>query len=336
LVTGGAGFLGSHVVDLLLERGNEVSIVDNLVTGRLQNVNAAAAFAQISCAEILPDMLGPDVTVIHLAAVPQCTASLFRPLADLQANYLEGLRCLTACLAARVRRFVFVSSMAVYGDAAAPPFREGTIPRPRDPYAVNKFALEQIALIESALHGVEVSIVRPQHVFGPRQAPHLAYRNVIARWIRRALSEEPLPVIGTLALRRAFSPVSLVARGIVAAAESPVASGEIFNLGTRRLRTLGEIVHCIEQRLATTCRLVDVPAPPSLLLDAFGAVDKAENLLGISEQPGEFEAAIDQLVAEIQAGPSVTAERTLEPEFLDEQYYQTYVPSWTPTPISVS
>ena len=325
IVTGGAGFLGSHIVDALLDMDHNVAVIDNLTTGISTNLSGKEiAFIKSDCADIPFGILNSEAVVVHCAAQPKCSVSTFMPERDAIDNYLPGVRLVTRALRAGVRRIVLVSSLSVYGSASPLPYVEQMEPKPEDPYAIHKLALERLALAQCSLHETELVIVRPQHVFGPRQRSDLAYRNVIARWIRRALAELPLPVFGSLDLARAFSPVSLVTRGIVAASLAPEVDGDIFNLGSSNVRTLREIAAMIERAIGKSVEYSHMEKPKTLRLMAYGSVSKASRVLRISEQSGEFEMNFELLVGEICSTPRPSSEKLDEPELMDGTFARIY------------
>lgn len=325
MVTGGAGFLGSHVVDQLESIGIPTLTIDNLSTGRRENASEKTEFIESACEDIFQDTFRDVSVVIHLACQPRCNVSIFSPEEDVFINYIPGLKFFKKCFQTSVKRIVFVSSMSVYGESSLP-YREEMNVCPRDPYAIHKWALERILLLEGKLHNIEVVIVRPQHVFGPRQRPDLSYRNVIARWIRRAYNQHPLPIIGSTELRRAFSPVSLVARGIVAAALQPEISGEIFNLGSMNVRSLEEIISKIQNLLNLPVDVQHLPAPQTLLLNAYGSVEKAQNILGVIEEDSEFDRNFLALAKEIQINLSDSSEISIHPEVRVDSFSEIYLP----------
>lgn len=324
-ITGGAGFIGSHVVDLFVAADWHVTVLDNLSTGDVRNVNSKAEFlGPCDCGALLEGKLSPDSTLVHLAAHPRCNASLFAPVADAQLNYLVGLQVLVAAVNSRVKRVVLVSSMSVYGDAHSP-YKEDDIPLPREPYAINKRALEMVVACECAAHDIEWTIVRPQHVFGRRQRSDLTYRNVVARWCRLMLKEMPLPVYGTLDLKRAFSPVSLIARGIYRAATEHGASGQIFNLGTRRVRTLRELSEWIASEIGVRNVCFELKAPPPTLLEeAIGDVSKMEHVLGVREEQDEAGRNLRELVDEVRSESRESPEFVFNPEVLRSRFRGIY------------
>lgn len=325
IVTGGAGFIGHHVTRALLEAGQRVRVVDNLSMGRRQLIPAGAEFdGPLDCGLLKSDSIEMGSIIIHLACQPRCNASLFAPVSDIELSYLPGVRLLTSALNAGIRRFVLVSSMSVYGDAPSP-YMEASIPLPRDPYAVHKRAFEMVVEQLCRAHQVEYTILRPQHVFGPGQRSDLTYRNVIARWARLMLEKRPLPVFGSLDLRRAFSPVSLIARGIVAASMQPSGACRTFNLGTHRIRTLREVAEWIARGLGIQeFSFEHRPAPPTLLEAAVGCVDKAREVLGVVENPDETESCLQGLLGELMRFPDSLEEQGFRAEVLHEKHALVY------------
>ena len=326
LITGGAGFIGSHVVDMLISKGHTVHIEDDLSTGSRTNINHNSIFqGPRCCGTIRAEDIPRGSTVIHLAARPACNASMFAPVADTDNNYCAAVRFLKAAIVAGVSRIVLVSSMSVYGDAMPMPYVETLAPQPRDPYAINKFALELMVKSLAQSFGIEWVIVRPQHVFGPRQRNDLTYRNVIARWLRRSMARQTLPVIGSLSLRRAFSPIGLVVRGIVAAATLPQAASQIFNLGSPIIRSLQSLRNLIEEYCKHEVTMEFRPGPPTLAEECFGDVSKASAMLGIIELPDEFEVAFNAIADEIGLQQPISIrEMEFVPELSGESYQCIY------------
>ena len=176
LVTGGAGFIGSHVVDHLLAAGHEVTIVDNFVTGRRENLNPKAALREVDIRdEALGDVLAevkPGV-VFHLAAQMNVTLSVTDPKFDADCNVLGIINLLEGCVKHGVKRIVFSSTGgAIYGEPKDLPADESTIPAPMSPYAVSKFAGEEYIKYYNRMHGLEYVVLRYTNVFGPRQVSH--------------------------------------------------------------------------------------------------------------------------------------------------------------------
>ena len=325
LVTGGAGFIGSHIVDSLIERGYQVYVVDNLSTGRRQNINPKAIFTEPIDASQTPDeWLNEDVISIHCASQPKCNVSLYAPVNDMENNYAVGVRFITKCVSRRINRLVFISSMSVYGDQPKSPYTEDMTPAPKDPYGIHKYALEQMCKVLCENHGIEHLILRPQHVFGVRQRYDLSYRNVIPRWIKKAILGQPLPVFGNLNLKRAFSPVSLIQRSIISAALNEKLDREIFNLGSSRTRSLGEIAEKISKLLNIKIDFEILPSPPTLLNLSVGSTDKAKNILKVTESEIEFDTNLTQLTADMGKEIISGTEIGVIPEISPQVYRSIY------------
>lgn len=227
LVTGGAGFIGSHLADLLLREGWAVRIVDDLSTGKRANLPAGAEFVEGDLSR--PPVEGID-TVFHLAAIASVPRSVEHPLESNRANAAGTLAVLRAAAGAGVRRVVYAGSSSVYGDDPELPKRESMTPRPLSPYAVSKLAGE-IYCAQAARHwGIETVALRFFNVYGPRQDPKSPYAAVIPIFLERLGRGEPLPIRGDGSQTRDFTYVGDVVRGLLRAAEVPGISGRVFNL----------------------------------------------------------------------------------------------------------
>jgi UDP-glucose 4-epimerase len=325
LVTGGAGFIGSHVVDGLIGLGYQVRVVDNLSTGRLQNINPRAIFTEPADASFIPDeWLDEDTTAIHCASQPKCNVSLYAPVNDMENNYAVGVRFITKCVSRKIKRLVLISSMSVYGDQEKKPFTEDMMPAPKDPYAIHKYSLEQMCKVLCKNHGIEYIILRPQHVFGIRQRYDLSYRNVIPRWIKKAILRQPLPVFGDLSLRRAFSPVSLIERSVISAALNEEVNGEVLNLGSSRTRSLGEVAKKISRLLNVKISFELLPSPSTLLNVSVGSPEKARRILKVVESEIEFDANLSALAREIKSATISGTEIGIVPEIAPLTYISIY------------
>nr|HID57762.1 SDR family oxidoreductase [Desulfobacterales bacterium] len=246
LVTGGAGFIGSNLVEALLRRGDSVRLLDNFSTGKRENL----AFLDVS-PQVLEglEILEGDMTdlstcneamqgieyVMHQAAIPSVPRSLIEPFATNRANLDGTLNLLIAARDAGVRRIIFASSSSVYGDSPVVPKVETITPVPRSPYAVQKLASEHYMRIFYELYGLETVSLRYFNVFGPRQDPHSEYAAVIPRFIRAILSGDPPTIFGDGEQSRDFTYVDNVVQGNLLAVEALGAPGKVINLacGTR-------------------------------------------------------------------------------------------------------
>jgi nucleoside-diphosphate-sugar epimerase len=300
LVTGGAGFIGSHVVEELLRRGETVRIADNFSTGRRDNLPAGGA------AELIEgDLADPSVAVravgsadfvIHQAAIPSVPRSVADPATSHRANVDGTLRVLLAARDAGVRRVVFAGSSSVYGDAAVLPKREDMRPAPRSPYALQKLFGEQYCQLFHSLYGLETVVTRYFNVFGPRQSPESPYSGVIALFID-AFAEGRRPTVhGDGRQTRDFTYVSDVVAGVLRCCEAPNVAGEVINLAAGGRISLLEVIRSLQ--IAMGRDLEPVPGPPREgdVLDSQADIYKARKLLGF-EPSVPFEEGLRRTVA---------------------------------------
>jgi UDP-glucuronate 4-epimerase len=267
LVTGGAGFIGSHLVKALLDRGDEVAIADNFdpfYPERLKRLSldprARLFEADIRDQEAMQRAFAaarPEV-VAHLAALAGVRPSLERPAAYMDVN-VRGTACvLEAAREAGTRRFVLGSSSSVYGAHAQAPFREtARIDSPESPYAASKVASEVLARTFHNLYGIEVAALRFFTVYGPRQRPDLA----IHKFSRRMLARKPLPFFGDGSTRRDYTWVDDIIAGVLAACDVPLRF-DILNLGGAHTTSLQELVSLLEEALGVEAILDRQPAQP--------------------------------------------------------------------------
>src|SRR5437868_9007440 len=238
LVTGGAGFIGSHLVEELVRLGHNVRVVDNLSTGVEANLAPVADDIDF----IMGDLCDPRVSaratngveiVFHLAALPSVPRSLKDPWGSHDANVNATVRLLEAARAAGVRRVVYSSSSSVYGDTPVLPKAENVEPLPRSPYAASKLSGEQYVLAYARGGLVEGVALRYFNVFGPRQSPEGPYAAVIPRLFSAAIDGEPMRIFGDGTQTRDFTYIANVVRANRLAAEGPTArvSGQAVNVG---------------------------------------------------------------------------------------------------------
>jgi UDP-glucose 4-epimerase len=244
LITGGAGFIGSHLARILTAQGHDVVTVDNLSGGWRDNVTAGQ-FVEADLVTVdLDDLFEtwrPDV-VWHLAAYAAEGLSHWVREFNYQNNVVASARLISASVKHRVSKFMFASSMAVYG-SQTPPFTEDMTPQPEDPYGIAKYTVEQDLKAAGRLFGLDYTILRPHNVYGPNQNVGDPYRNVVGIFMRQALAGEPLTVFGTGRQTRAFSYVSDIVRPMVAAVDTP--PGRIYNIGGEEIVSIRHLAESV-------------------------------------------------------------------------------------------
>src|SRR5215469_7948162 len=247
LVTGGAGFVGSHLVDALLERGLRVRVIDNFSTGRAEKVNPRAELIKADLREL--GAIGPafkDVDcVFHVAALPRVPLSIERPIETHMVNVVGTLNVLVAARDAGVRRVVYSGSSSAYGDQPHLPLREEMAPNPMNPYALQKLAGEQYTRLFNRLFSLQTLTLRYFNVFGPGMATEGAYVTVISIFLRARREGRPLTICGDGEQSRDFTHVRDVVRANVLALNCTVADGRAVNIGNGRNITINRVAQLI-------------------------------------------------------------------------------------------
>lgn len=282
LVTGGAGFIGAHLVRALLGRGAAVRVIDNFVTGTAANLALAtgvpleevhrALAPRISPARVgdcqvwAADVRNPAAAaaacagvdaIFHQAALRSVPRSLIDPVGTHEVNATGTLALLEAARAAGVRRFVFASSSSVYGDTAVPK-HEGQLPQPKSPYAASKLAAEGYCAVYSRGFGLSAVALRYFNVFGPWQDPASEYAAVIPKFIRLAMRGEPLPVHGDGLQSRDFTYVDNVVEANLLAADAQ-ADAAVLNIGAGDRHTLLDLIDLLGRILGQAPQIVHEP-----------------------------------------------------------------------------
>lgn len=263
LVTGGAGFIGSHLVHELVRRGEAVRVLDDFSTGRAENLaevgeRITVAEGDIRDLDTIRGLLAGVDYVVHLAALSSVVRSVEDPVGSNAVNIGGTLNVLVSAREARVRRCVFAASAAVYGDHPAMPRVETQEPRPLSPYALTKLTGEYYCRIFTQLFGLEAVALRFFNIFGPRQNPDSPYTGVLSKFIVAYLRGETPVIFGDGEQSRDFTYVENVVRAVLLAAELPGAAGRVINVGTGRSATLNQTIqalnrifgHAVEPRYA--------------------------------------------------------------------------------------
>ncbi len=294
LVTGGAGFIGSHLCQRLCAEGHAVRVLDDLSTGQRENladIVGEIEFVEgdIRNAALLAEVVQQVNCVLHHAAISSVPASIEQPLVEQEVNAVGTLRLLEAARQAGVRRVVFASSASVYGNNPQMPKRENMPPEPGSPYAVSKAVGEYYARVYSQIYGLEVVGLRYFNVFGPRQVPSSPYSGVISIFIAQMRAGESPTVCGDGHQSRDFVYVGDVAEANMRASTTPGIAGRIYNIGCGRSASLLELIAALNQILGT--ELVPTFAPPRAGDIRFSSADisRARAELGYEPRVGLVE-----------------------------------------------
>ena len=289
LVTGGAGFIGSHLAEALCHRGAKVIVLDNLSGGTLQNLSWRRTDDDLEFVEgevgdetLVQRLLPGCDAVLHHSAVPSVPISVARPLETNAQNLDATLRLLVAARDARVKRFLFASSSAIYGDGDVSPRHEGQPPNPLSPYALQKFAAEKYTQLFHELYGLATVSLRYFNVFGPRQSFDSPYSGVIARFCAAMLRGQPPTIFGDGKQSRDFTYIENVVTANLLALESPVekVAGKIFNVACGESITLLDLVAELNRLTGQQLKPEFEPARPGDVRSSRADIAAARRELG--------------------------------------------------------
>ncbi len=290
LVTGGAGFIGSNLVRALLERGDEVRVLDNFSTGN--RANLAGLDVEIvegelrSYERVHNSMRGVEI-VYHLGALGSVPRSVQDPLTSNAVNVEGTLNVLLAARDEGVRRVVFSSSTSVYGSSRNLPTREDEPPDPISPYGVAKLAAERYCISFSRVYdSFESVVLRYFNVFGPRQSPFSQYAAVVPLFVTRIAAGEPVEIHGDGEQSRDFTYVGNVVDATIRAGHADGASGEMFNVAAGAPASVNEIADTIGKILGKPVERRHLPPRPGDIRDSWADLSKAERVLGYRPQVG--------------------------------------------------
>ncbi len=289
LVTGGAGFIGSHITEALIERGDRVRVLDNLSTGHPANMNSfrqQIEFVQgdITDAAVAAKAVAGVECVFHEAALASVPLSLERPLESHAAGATGTVTLLDAARRAGVRRVVYAASSAAYGNQPTSSKRESDLPAPLSPYAAAKLAGELYCQAFSASFGLETVAIRYFNVFGPRQDPQSPYSAVIPLFITALLAGRPPVIYGDGRQSRDFSFVGNVVHANLLAADAPAVAGRTINAADGRSVDLLTLLETINRLLGTNIRPKFAPPRPGDVRDSQADITLARSLLGYEPQ----------------------------------------------------
>jgi UDP-glucose 4-epimerase len=285
LVTGGAGFIGSNLVELLLSEGHEAVVLDDLSSGYSENLFTKAEFVEGDISQpgaVSEAARGCDV-VFHLAASVGNTRSIENPVRDSEVNVIGTLRVLEAARVHGIGRVVFSSSAGIFGELKTLPIAEDHPQDPDSPYGASKLAAEKLCLVYNKLYGMKNVCLRYFNVYGPRQR-YDAYGNVIPIFAERILRNEDVRIFGDGEQTRDFVHVADVARANYLAGVSEAASGS-FNIGSGTRITVNELARVMSEAAETQANIAHVEPRPGDVRDSLAAIDAAREAFGF--EPSE-------------------------------------------------
>jgi UDP-glucose 4-epimerase len=285
LVTGGAGFIGSHVVHELVRRGEVVRVLDNLSTGRIANLRAVSDRITLYEADIcdlgrISPLFVDAHYVIHLAALPSVARSVADPLTANAVNITGTLNVLLAARDAGVKRLVFAASAAAYGDNPTLPRVETLAPNPLSPYAVAKLAGEYYCQVFTRIYGLETVALRLFNIFGPRQNPDSPYTGVLSKFVHAYQRGDTPVIFGDGEQSRDFTYVENVADATLKACTTPGAAGKVFNVGVGRNYTLNQTIALLNGIFGREVKPKYDPPRPGDALHSLADISLARQALG--------------------------------------------------------
>jgi nucleoside-diphosphate-sugar epimerase len=300
LVTGGAGFVGSHLVEELTRRGERVRVVDSLVTGKRQNI------AHVSGVEFLHGDLADMAVarqavsgidyVLHQAAIPSVPRSVEDPVTSNRANIDASLNLLVAARDARVKRVVYAGSSSAYGNTPTLPKVETMPTAPLSPYALQKLVVEQYCQMFTALYGLETVTTRYFNVFGPRQDPSSPYSGVISLFISALCDGRQPTIYGDGEHTRDFTYVANVVDGVLRACHAPNVSGEVINVATGGRVSLNRLFTTVRDLVGAKVEPIYAPPRAGDVKDSQADIGKAKAFLGYTPMV-PFEQGLGSTVA---------------------------------------
>jgi len=284
LVTGGAGFIGSHVVSRIVAEGGAVRVVDNLSTGQMDRLDALRGAIEFVKGDLADSKVSADVVrgidfVVHQAAVPSVQRSVNDPVGTNRANVTATLNLLESCRRAGVRRVVYAASSSAYGDTEILPKTEEMVPNPLSPYALQKLVGERYCSLYYDLYGLETVSLRYFNVFGPHQDPHSEYSAVIPKFITRLLANQPITIHGDGEQSRDFTYIDNVVDANLLALKAPNAAGKMCNIGCGERITLNCLVTLLEKQLGVKAEVNHAPPKAGDVRHSLADIERAKTLL---------------------------------------------------------
>lgn len=297
LVTGAAGFIGSHVAEQLVRDGHDVLALDDLSGGFAENVPTGARFAHgsVTNADWMRELFDQEHFdyVFHFAAYAAEGLSHFIRRYNYTNNVIGSVNLINESVRHNVKRFVFASSIAVYGHAK-PPMLENMRPEPADPYGIAKYAVELDLVAAHELFGLEFTIFRPHNVYGERQNTGDRYRNVIGIFINQLMRDEPMTIFGDGQQTRAFTYIDDVAPIIARSIENPTSRGMVFNIGADQPYTVLHLAHVVAQSFGKLPRIEHLP-PRVEVEHAWSSHDLLRSVFSVPD-PTPLEVGVGRMI----------------------------------------
>lgn len=284
IVTGGAGFIGSHVAEALHRRGHAVTVLDDLSGGFPDNIVDGISFVQGSITDVeLVNRLFDEQQfeyVYHLAAYAAEGLSHFIKRFNYTNNLIGSVNLINAAVNHAVKCFVFTSSIAVYGASPELPMTEAMSPHPEDSYGIAKLAVEQELKVSHEMFGLNHVIFRPHNVYGERQNIGDKYRNVVGIFMNQILQGKPMSVFGDGTQTRAFSYVGDIVPFMAEAIDTPQAYNQIFNVGADQPYSVNDLACCVAQAMGVEPQITHLP-PRNEVMNAYSSHEKVESVFGV-------------------------------------------------------
>ena len=293
LVTGGAGFIGSHIAERLVNTGWSVVVLDDLSSGKLANLDRIADDIEIIIGDVRDtDTVKKSVTgidvIFHEAAIPSVPKSIDDPIENVSVNMVGTVNVLSEAVKANVKRFVYAASASAYGEISSEKADEALLPKPQSPYAAAKLASEYCLSAFSQCYGIETVGIRYFNVFGERQDPHSEYAGVIAKFISQMLAGKTPTIFGDGKTSRDFTYVANVVDGNMLAASLPAedVSGEVINVACGRSVDLNDLVSSINRILGSQLTPQYAPERVGDIKHSCADISKAVTKMGYKPQVG--------------------------------------------------
>jgi nucleoside-diphosphate-sugar epimerase len=284
LVTGGAGFIGSHLSEELTRRGHRVRVVDSLITGKRRNLdhipNVEFIEGDLADFPVCQRAVEGIDFVLHQAAIPSVPRSVTDPITSNRANIDASINVLVAARDAGVKRLVYAGSSSAYGNTPTLPKREDMATAPLSPYALQKLVAEQYCQMFTQLYGFETVTIRYFNVFGPRQDPGSPYSGVISLFSTALLEGRRPTIYGDGEQTRDFTYVANVVDGVLRACEAPKAAGQVINVATGGRISLNRLLEAMNQIVGTRIEAIYKEFRAGDVRDSQADITKAKNLLG--------------------------------------------------------